>query len=273
MRLFTTFLTLSILVLPAIVAANPWEQRFAEAATAKPLPTQLPEHDYRRGNTQESYKLTFEEAEMLISQQLEQRGAGESVEVTIIQRRIGELLQHHTPLEIEVGNLFFDAASQKWEAVLYPQSQGRSLAPISLEGRYREMVSVPVLRKRVRHGETIDEIDIIEVSLAENRLREDTVLDKAQLIGMSPKRAISENRPIRRSEIDQPPVIHEGDNVTMQFRGPSLLIKTTGRALNAGAAGDRIRVRNDESHTVIQAKILGTGMVEAVPLGTLVAAK
>lgn len=71
------------------------------------------------------------------------------------------------------------------------------------------------------------------------------------------------------AELAKPSIVKKNDNVTVQFRNSMMELKTLGEAMEDGAKGDIIRIRNKDSHQPIQARILAAGLAEAMPMGVL----
>ena len=59
----------------------------------------------------------------------------------------------------------------------------------------------------------------------------------------------------------------KGAKVLMVLDSPGISLTAEGKALESGAAGDRIRVVNPVSHVVIEAEVLGPGQVRVEPTG------
>jgi flagella basal body P-ring formation protein FlgA len=113
----------------------------------------------------------------------------------------------------------------------------------------------------VQPGEVIAEGDIDWDKEPVSYLRRNTVMDTQELIGKSPKHMISQGRPIRMDEIARPAIVERGAQVTMFFRSQNLEIKTLGEALEPGAKGDVIRVRNLSSKAIVQGTVESSNRV------------
>lgn len=148
-----------------------------------------------------------------------------------------------------------DKARSRWEATLLLQENGRNLAPIRLSGRYDEVASVPVLKRRVMPGEVISQDDIDWDRQPASHLRRNTVTDPKDMVGKSPRHMLSQGRPIRLDEIASPSIMSKGAKVTMTFRSHNIEINTYGEAMEAGAKGDVIRVRNLASKAVVEGTV------------------
>jgi flagella basal body P-ring formation protein FlgA len=117
------------------------------------------------------------------------------------------------------------------------------------------MMAVPILKHRIQSSEVIGEEDIDWDKQPVSRLRKNIITNAHELIGKSPKHVISQGRPIRTDEIASPAVINKGEQVTLFFRSRNIEIKTFGEAMEAGAIGDVIRVRNTTSKAIIQGTV------------------
>lgn len=259
----------ALLTSPAY-AENPWAQRFQKSSPSmtKEAPERAPAVSYDdvgRGQ----YHFDYDDAEYAVASALVHEGAGEQVRVIIDPRKPTPLKQHNAPLSVEIDDLFYNAKTLTWSATLYFTSVGRPLSPVKLEGRYEELIEVPTIRRRLRKDDIIQASDIEPKAIASNRLKNDTILDANQLIGRTPLRTISPGRAIRSDEIITPPVIFKGDKVTMLYAHEGLEIKALGEALENGAEGEYIRIRNTDSNIVIEAEIAGPGLVKTTGLNQL----
>ncbi len=107
------------------------------------------------------------------------------------------------------------------------------------------------------------------VSAAEN-LRAGTVLHASDLVldsgdasaidlyvGAELKRSVYKGMKLAPNDVGPPTVVERNAIVQLEFvRGP-LMIMTEGRALDAGAVGDRVRVMNLNSKIILTAVITG----------------
>lgn len=216
----------------------------------------------------EKFSISFKEAQDAIARALEAQGVADRIKVVIPRRADSAIASYREPLTMQIDQLTFDKNFLTWQAVAYFSAGSKPLAPVKLSGRYEEVVEVPILKRRVNHGELIVESNIEMQEFGTNRLRGEIVSSAAQLIGKTPKRSISALRPIRTDEIGTPAIVHKGETVSIMYKTPSMEIKTVGEALENGAEGDIIKIRNPESHNVIQATITGKGTAEIAPAST-----
>lgn len=206
---------------------------------------------------------TGKDAAEAIGRALIKEGAGDEVRVQINGVQEKDALAPSTSAHVraDVDDLHMDKAHSRWDATLLLTADGRSLAPVRLTGRYDEMVRVPTLKQRMQNGDVISEEDIVWEDVPAAHMRKSVAMDSKALIGKSPKRMISPGRPVRLEEVSGPTVVNKGAQVTLIFKTPTLEIRTLGEALENGAQGAVIRVRNVASKSVLQGVVEGEGRV------------
>lgn len=215
------------------------------------------------------YKLTSKTVEAEISNQLSKMGAGDKVKASIVGQASKVLASNDKPLTVEISGLDFDASSRAWNASMKVTVESQLVKQVALAGRFQRMVAVPVLNRRLLADDVITKSDIIYVDLPENRLRSDTIKDVSLLVGQSPRRVISNERPIRTHEIERPVVIKRGKLLQVHFYNKGLHISTLAEAREDGAMGDVIRVQNIDSNAVMQARVLSDANAEVVTYSQL----
>lgn len=201
------------------------------------------------------FTVTLNEAEQAVSRALEKDGAADFVSASITSSRLETLYRYDRALTVDVKTLKYEAKEERFSANLYFLDGEDVISVLPVSGRYQEMIPLPVTRHRMTHGETIVMEDLDEILYPAARMRKDTALSAADIVGKSPVRAISAGRPIRLSELKAPTVLQKGAKVQMRFHTPFMIISTLGEALEDGAEGERIRVRNFESGTIVQAQV------------------
>ncbi|MEX2521103.1 MAG: flagellar basal body P-ring formation chaperone FlgA [Paracoccaceae bacterium] len=87
------------------------------------------------------------------------------------------------------------------------------------------------------------------------------ITDPAQAEGMEARVTIYEGRPIRAGDLAPPALVERNAIVRLRFDSGSLHIATEGRALDRGALGERVRVMNLSSRSVVTGSIAGVGDV------------
>ena len=91
-----------------------------------------------------------------------------------------------------------------------------------------------------------------------------TLTDPDQAIGLETRRTIYAGRPVRAGDLQAPALVERNDLVRVVYTKGALEIVTEGRALDRGAAGDRVSVMNLMSRTVIYGQVVGPGLVQVM---------
>lgn len=87
------------------------------------------------------------------------------------------------------------------------------------------------------------------------------IQSKSALIGKVARRTLLPGKPIAATAVEAPRLVAIGAQVKIVFDEGGLVITAYGSALQAGAAGDLIRVRNDDSGLVISGRIQPDGSI------------
>lgn len=85
--------------------------------------------------------------------------------------------------------------------------------------------------------------------------------DPYQAIGMRTTRPLRLGMPISRAVLEEMQVVERGQRVWLVAESRRLRVRMAGTALEQGAPGDRIRVRNSESERIIQGIVDADGVV------------
>lgn len=80
------------------------------------------------------------------------------------------------------------------------------------------------------------------------------------VIGMEARVALYAGRPIHPGDVGPPAIIERNQIVELIFQSGGLLIRTDGRALDRAGIGDRVRVMNISSRTIVVARIAEDGL-------------
>lgn len=185
-------------------------------------------------------------------------------------------LEAHLPIDLTptmaVENLTFDSASGRFAGTVVAPAGATPVVRIAVSGRATRILEIPVLLRRLRPGDVISDADIGTIDLPANRVANDVALDAADLAGLSPRRSLAANVPVRLTDLRQPVVVHRGEAVTMLLRSGALTISARGKALEDGARNALVRVVNTDSNRTIEAEVVGPGTVLVRGFSSLAAA-
>lgn len=157
--------------------------------------------------------------------------------------------------EMLVKKLDVKRHSNQFGAELLFQTATGEEQKVVLNGRFEEVVEVPVLVARLPSKHVIAEEDIRFERISSNRINNQMVTDVDFLTGKMLKRSAPVGRPIRARDVMEPLVIERNSSVTMVFETPHMTIRTLAVALEDGSKGELIRVRNASSSRIVQAVV------------------
>ncbi|WP_448188897.1 flagellar basal body P-ring formation chaperone FlgA [Azospirillum sp. sgz301742] len=171
---------------------------------------------------------------------------------------------------LAVENVYYSAVQGRFAAELVvPGTAPQVRVPVS--GRAYGTVDVPVLNHRVSPGDTISANDVDWVELRADQAGTDVAASEAQLIGMTPKRGIPINQPVRVRDLQSPRMIDKGSLVTITLESSNMSLSAQGKALQEGGKGDVIRVVNTQSNRIVEAVVSGPGRVSVAKPGMALA--
>lgn len=214
------------------------------------------------------FNISYEDAQDAIGKALSEKMSEESenkkITAVINGRKLTPLYSHNKPVNVEVRGLRADSQAGSWSASMVISEDDKVISALPLSGRYMVMNDVPVIKRPLRNGDVIKESDVEIKSFPQERTHNDTIRDVAELIGRQPLRALSPNRPIRSSEVSAPSVIKKNALVQMRYKTASMEITTAGQALEDGAKGDVIEVRNSASKKTTRAVVTDSSTVDVL---------
>ncbi len=181
-------------------------------------------------------------------------------------------LRLHLPIDAEpsVGSsgLSYDPASGRFTARMVAPAGAAPLAAATVTGRAVRMTEVPVLRRRSVPGEVIAQGDVDWLSVDVRRLPGNVVVDPANLIGKSPRRAIRPGQPVRATDLREPLLVSKNSLVVLRLETDRMVLTAQGRALEDGASGQVIRVMNTKSNAIINGVVAENGAVRVLRTAT-----
>lgn len=171
---------------------------------------------------------------------------------------------------VAVEDLRYDLRRGRFSAILVAPAESPQANRIVVKGRAHEVTLVPVLRGHVAAGRmiTADDIDLRRVRVA--RLGRKVITEASTVVGKTVRRRLRPGTPIRSGDLREPVAVAKGALVSMVYKTTRLRLTATGKALEAGAIGDTIRVTNSYSRQTIEAVITRPGEVLARPSGQLI---
>lgn len=122
-------------------------------------------------------------------------------------------------------------------------------------------LEVPVLVRSVGRGERIVGSDL-ELAQREIGARPGTlILDPARIVGLEARRDLPAGSTLQQGLLAAPLLVERGQTVTLVAGSAGLEVRMQGRALDSGAAGDRLRVTNLSSGRAVEGVVAEDGTV------------
>jgi flagella basal body P-ring formation protein FlgA len=140
--------------------------------------------------------------------------------------------------------------------------QGQFFKMVNVVGELKAQATVTTPTRWIKPKEVVMADDVMEMTVDLPSLMHDFVLEDGEVIGKQVLRPLPPRQPIRKVMLDDPPLVHKGDRVTIEVRQGGLLVQTVGFAKAAGKSGEAIPVQNQSSGREVIGKIMGSGLVE-----------
>ena len=164
-----------------------------------------------------------------------------------------------------VTQLDYDAANGRFTAVLSVMGEGMDPVNTRISGRADDTVELPVATARLAAGSVTRAEDVHVVRVSTSLARGEVARLPSQVIGLQLRRQIVAGQPFAMGDLSRPNAVMRGALVRMELESAGLALEGQGTALDAGAAGERIRVQNMSSRAIIEAEVIGPGRVRVRP--------
>ncbi|MES2605275.1 MAG: flagellar basal body P-ring formation chaperone FlgA [Pseudomonadota bacterium] len=125
----------------------------------------------------------------------------------------------------------------------------------------RASLSVVVIQNALPRGAVLQASDLAIETRTLQELPPAYVSDQATVVGQELTRAVPANALVTPNLLREPQLVNKGQTVTIIADGENFAVKMAGTALQNGAAGQRINVKNTTSGRTVQATIVDAGTV------------
>jgi len=190
-----------------------------------------------------------------LEEKLRDSGITEKFSVSYLAAPSDIYLPGGTEEGLEITSFSFDPQKDNFSAVIVAPSAEDPKKRISVSGRIERLIPVPVLKNTLKSGDIIGAMDIDWIDLPQNRIANGTILNEKDIINMTPRRTAASGKPINANDLENPKMVDRGDSVTLIFQTGPMVLTAKGKALQAGAIGDTVRVSNSDSNKNLQGVI------------------
>jgi len=121
---------------------------------------------------------------------------------------------------------------------------------------------VAVALRSMPRNSIVQAADVQLIERDVSSLRQGYILNLEHVVGKKLTRPIQPNRVISANALKAAAAIDKGDAVVISAHGNSMSVRMPGIALEEGAIGQQIRVRNTRSQRIVHARVTAPGQVE-----------
>jgi flagella basal body P-ring formation protein FlgA len=143
--------------------------------------------------------------------------------------------------------------------------EGSSPWTVFVPAQVRLYRNVVIATRPLKRDSTLGEEDVALREKDVGQLGQNFLSSLDQAVGQKVVRPTVADQVLSLLYLEQPQMIHKGDQVVIIARSGTLAVRMPGEALSDGGLNEQIRVRNLNSKRVVKANVTGPGQVE-VPM-------
>ncbi len=143
---------------------------------------------------------------------------------------------------------------------LMTRVDGRIVSNQSIRVEIEALADVAIATGSLRRGTVLRPEDV-ELRYQDISRLKTAIFSLDNLVGKRLKRSVRLGDPLKKDQVEFPPVIKRGEQVIIQARRRGFLLTATGLAKQDGSTGDAIRVINATSHKEIVCQVVAPGLV------------
>lgn len=162
---------------------------------------------------------------------------------------------------LDVTQFEYDTQKDIFTATLVAPSRENPIKKMTVSGSVERLVRVPVLRNNLQNGDVITKNDIDFINVTQEKLQHDVVINENELIGLTPRRIAHAGKFILNGSLERPQIVARGAPIVIEFTQGTLTLTAKGRAMQDGAKGDLIRVKNMDSSRTVDAVVTASNQV------------
>jgi flagella basal body P-ring formation protein FlgA len=178
------------------------------------------------------------------------------------------LVDPSRPVTVTVEHCSQSAAGGRFEARL--AVTGPAMTPLLLQvsGEVVVQVGALVATRRLTMGWELRPADMAPARIRRDRVRGALATAPEQVAGLILKHGLAQGEPLLLSEMAPPLAVVKGARISVVIVSGGIAVSASAEALQGGAIGERITVRNPASRAVLLAEITGPNAVRVEPGST-----
>lgn len=202
------------------------------------------------------------EIEERVKEALIATGMPSDRKIVLATRRLSLYVPTGSTAPLRVQHARLQMGTGRFTAIVEVPTGPISVQRIQVRGKALTMVDVPVLARQMRRGDVIGENDLVTVAMTTDALKRDTILDRDEIVGKTPRRLLRDGVPLRPNDLRRPVVVARGTLVTLVVKTKHMLLTARGRALHNAAKGDVVKVINTRSNATVEGIVIGPNRVK-----------
>lgn len=202
------------------------------------------------------------EIEKRVKQALIATGMPSDRKIVLATRRLSLYVPTGSTAPLRVQHARLQMGTGRFTAIVVVPTGPISVQRIQVSGKALTMVDVPVLARRMGRGDVIGETDLVTVVMTTDALKRDTILDREEIVGKTPRRLLRDGVPLRPNNLRLPVVVAKGTLVMLVVKTKHMLLTARGRALHNAAKGDVVKVINTRSNATVEGIVIGLNRVK-----------
>ena len=209
-------------------------------------------------------KLVLTEADLqkAVKAEFAEQGIDGDLEIEFFGGQTVFELENAKQAKILVSNLSAGEGQNKFTAEAAIFADGKPAGQTALVGRYFVTEEIWLPLKDIEKDAIITEADLYQGHIRSNRLREDTVIARDNLLGKQAVRQIKADKPVTVRDIRDEVLIKKGQTATVVYTHKGLQITSKAEALENGSKGQNIKFLNTKSGKEITGKVLDKNTAE-----------
>lgn len=202
------------------------------------------------------------EIEERVKEALIAAGMPRDRKIVLATRRLSLYVPTGSTAPLRVQHARLQTGTSRFTAIVEVPTGPVSVQRIQVRGKALTMVDVPVLARQMRRGDVIGENDLVTVAMTTDALKRDTILDRDEIVGKTPRRLLRDGVPLRPNDLRRPVVVARGALVMLVVKTKHMLLTARGRALHNAAKGDVVKVINTRSNATVEGIVIGSNRVK-----------
>lgn len=157
---------------------------------------------------------------------------------------------------VGVSEVALDSRSGRFTATVEMPAGDPHATRQRVSGQVFDTLEVPVVVRPINRDGVITDADIDWVKVRADRVQPGTATEIGEVVGMATRRPLRVGEPLRVRDLARPVLVARNELVTMVLRNDFMTLTTRGRALEDGAIGDTVRIRNERSNKTVLGRVV-----------------